>query len=149
MRSVCGSPADALRLVFAGVQIAPKGDLVLVEVAKAETKTTGGVLLPSSAQKKPTSGGHACSALYSCLLAAGGGVHTESTEPCNAPLFCEWHSNDAAARMSHCMHSAMDWGAERLPESGSRLAQPLMGSDCFSKVQETTYLRATAVHALR
>ncbi len=29
---------------------------MLVEVAEAELKTTGGVLLPGSAQKKPTSG---------------------------------------------------------------------------------------------
>jgi co-chaperonin GroES (HSP10) len=37
-------------------QVEPKGDLVLVEVAEAEAKTTGGVLLPTAAQKKPTSG---------------------------------------------------------------------------------------------
>lgn len=53
------SQADDIQSAFFGMQIAPKGDLVLVEVAKAETKTTGGVLLPSSAQKKPTSGGDA------------------------------------------------------------------------------------------
>ena len=38
------------------LQVAPKGDLVLVEVAKAEAQSTGGVLLPGSAQRKPTSG---------------------------------------------------------------------------------------------
>jgi chaperonin GroES len=37
-------------------KVEPKGDLVLVEVAEAEAKTTGGVLLPTAAQKKPTSG---------------------------------------------------------------------------------------------
>ena len=38
------------------MQIDPKGDLVLAKVAEAEEKTLGGVLLPDSAQKKPTSG---------------------------------------------------------------------------------------------
>lgn len=37
-------------------KLAPKGDLVLVRTADAEEKTTGGVLLPSAAQRKPTSG---------------------------------------------------------------------------------------------
>ena len=31
-------------------------DLVLAKVAEAEDKTTGGILLPDSAQQKPTSG---------------------------------------------------------------------------------------------
>ena len=34
----------------------PKGDLVLAKVAEAEEKTTGGILLPGSAQTRPTSG---------------------------------------------------------------------------------------------
>ena len=34
----------------------PKGDRVLVKVAEEETKTRGGILLPVSAVKKPTSG---------------------------------------------------------------------------------------------
>ena len=34
----------------------PKGDLVLTKVADAEEKTTGGILLPTASQKKPTSG---------------------------------------------------------------------------------------------
>jgi chaperonin GroES len=34
----------------------PKGDLVLAKVADKEEKTTGGILLPTSAQKRPTSG---------------------------------------------------------------------------------------------
>ena len=34
----------------------PKGDLVLAKVADAEEKTTGGILLPTASQKKPTSG---------------------------------------------------------------------------------------------
>lgn len=37
-------------------QVMPKGDLVLVKVAEVEDKTTGGILLPSAAQKRPTSG---------------------------------------------------------------------------------------------
>jgi chaperonin GroES len=37
-------------------QVKPKGDLVLAKVAEAEEKTTGGILLPDSAQQKPTSG---------------------------------------------------------------------------------------------
>lgn len=37
-------------------QVMPKGDLVLAKVAEAEEATTGGILLPSSAQRKPTSG---------------------------------------------------------------------------------------------
>jgi chaperonin GroES len=34
----------------------PKGDLVLARVADAEEKTAGGILLPGSAQTRPTSG---------------------------------------------------------------------------------------------
>lgn len=37
-------------------QIEPKGDRVLVKVADQEEKTRGGILLPVSAQKRPTSG---------------------------------------------------------------------------------------------
>ena len=37
-------------------QITPIGDRVCVKVAKAETKTAGGILLPTDAQRKPTSG---------------------------------------------------------------------------------------------
>ena len=37
-------------------QVSPKGDLVLIATAEAEDKTTGGVLLPATAQRKPTSG---------------------------------------------------------------------------------------------
>ncbi len=37
-------------------QLSPKGDLVLAKVATTEEKTTGGILLPDSAQRKPTSG---------------------------------------------------------------------------------------------
>ncbi len=39
-------------------QIDPKGDRVLVKVSEQEEKTRGGILLPTSAQKRPTSGGH-------------------------------------------------------------------------------------------
>ena len=37
-------------------QIIPKGDRVLVKVGEQEEKTRGGILLPASAQKRPTSG---------------------------------------------------------------------------------------------
>lgn len=40
------------------MQVNPKGDLVLAKVAEAEDKTIGGVLLPDTAQRKPTSGAH-------------------------------------------------------------------------------------------
>ncbi len=36
--------------------VAPVGDRVLVKVDVSEEKSTGGILLPSSAQKKPTQG---------------------------------------------------------------------------------------------
>lgn len=42
-----------------GVQyknVAPVGDRVFVKIDKEEDKTTGGILLPTSAQKKPTQG---------------------------------------------------------------------------------------------
>jgi len=34
----------------------PKGELILAKVAEIEDKTTGGILLPTSAQRRPTSG---------------------------------------------------------------------------------------------
>lgn len=37
-------------------KVSPKGDLVLIRTADAEEATTGGILLPTSAQRKPTSG---------------------------------------------------------------------------------------------
>ncbi|KAL6769081.1 CPN23 [Auxenochlorella protothecoides x Auxenochlorella symbiontica] len=37
-------------------QVIPKGQLVLSKVAETEAKTLGGILLPSSAQRAPTSG---------------------------------------------------------------------------------------------
>lgn len=37
-------------------KVLPKGDLVLARVAEAEEKTKGGILLPGSAQSRPTSG---------------------------------------------------------------------------------------------
>lgn len=36
--------------------VTPVGDRVLVKAEEAESKTVGGILLPSSAQKRPTSG---------------------------------------------------------------------------------------------
>lgn len=41
----------------------PKGDLVLAKVAEAEEKTTGGILLPGSAQVRRRSGA-------ACMVAA-------------------------------------------------------------------------------
>ena len=38
------------------LQVTPKGQLVLAKAAEVETKTTGGILLPSTAQRAPTSG---------------------------------------------------------------------------------------------
>ncbi|CAL8470320.1 g9862 [Coccomyxa elongata] len=52
-------------------KVAPKGDLVLAKVAEAEEKTSAGVLLPSSAQKKPTSGD---------IVAVGDGRLGETTQ---------------------------------------------------------------------
>ena len=37
-------------------QLSPRGEYVLCEVAEVETKTTSGVMLPTSAQRVPTSG---------------------------------------------------------------------------------------------
>jgi chaperonin GroES len=36
--------------------VSPVGDRVFVKVDQSEEKTTSGILLPSSAQKKPTQG---------------------------------------------------------------------------------------------
>lgn len=53
----CGSrPLSAPRLLRLLLQVEPKGDRVLVKVAEQEEKTRGGILLPVSAQKRPTSG---------------------------------------------------------------------------------------------
>lgn len=41
-------------------QVSPRGDRVLVKVGAEETKTRGGILLPVSAVKKPTSGTSCC-----------------------------------------------------------------------------------------
>ena len=51
--STCEASAQVYMLT---VQVSPKGDLVLCKVAEAEEQTTGGLLLPTSAQTKPTSG---------------------------------------------------------------------------------------------
>jgi co-chaperonin GroES (HSP10) len=45
---------EQLQLQFKAVK--PVGDRVLVKVGKEETKTAGGLLLPSSAQQKPLAG---------------------------------------------------------------------------------------------
>ena len=39
-----------------GIQIVPLGDRVVLKRADAETKTTGGIVLPDSAQDKPQKG---------------------------------------------------------------------------------------------
>jgi co-chaperonin GroES (HSP10) len=51
--SLCPSPPPSCNHLQ---QIIPKGDRVLVKVAEQEQKTRGGILLPVSAQKRPTSG---------------------------------------------------------------------------------------------
>jgi len=38
------------------VNFVPQGDRVLVEVAEAETKTTGGIIIPDTAKEKPQKG---------------------------------------------------------------------------------------------
>ena len=48
-------PAETVSTVI-DPQVNPKGDLVLCKVAEAEEQNTGGLLLPTSAQTKPTSG---------------------------------------------------------------------------------------------
>eukprot|EP00887_Chlorella_sp_A99_P006865 scaffold2.g6865.t1 len=49
-------PLAATALPAEVKQLTPVGDRVFVKVAEAEQKTTGGILLPSSAAKKPTQG---------------------------------------------------------------------------------------------
>lgn len=51
------------------MQVSPKGDLVLCKVPEAEEETTGGLLLPNSAQTKPTSGVYMnrCLVMVCCL----------------------------------------------------------------------------------
>ncbi len=58
------------------MQIVPKGDLVLAKVAEVEEKTTGGILLPTSAQKRPTSGVHRASAQLECLSTSRRAIQT-------------------------------------------------------------------------
>ena len=70
--------SHAARLQLA--QVLPKGDLVLAKVAEAEEATTGGILLPSAAQRKPTSG--ECQSDDRVLRGC-------RTQPCPAPtLLC-------------------------------------------------------------
>ena len=56
----------------------PKGDLVMVKVAEPEVKTTGGIILPDSVRKRPTSGdvvavgdGHTAERTVKMTLKAG------------------------------------------------------------------------------
>ncbi|BDA44358.1 probable 10 kDa chaperonin [Coccomyxa sp. Obi] len=63
--------ASAVELPSQYRKVLPKGDLVLAKVAEAEEKTSAGVLLPSSAQKKPTSGD---------IVAVGDGRVGETTQ---------------------------------------------------------------------
>ncbi|GFH19416.1 uncharacterized protein HaLaN_16361 [Haematococcus lacustris] len=48
--------AEAVVIPDGYTAVSPRGDRLLVKVAEEETKTRGGILLPSSAVKKPTSG---------------------------------------------------------------------------------------------
>lgn len=52
-----GAPADAPAAPLPQVQkVTPVGERVLVKVLEPEAKSAGGILLPTSAQKKPTQG---------------------------------------------------------------------------------------------
>ncbi|KAG1677546.1 hypothetical protein FOA52_014444 [Chlamydomonas sp. UWO 241] len=53
--SVCVR-AEQITLPAGFTHVSPRGDRVLVKVADEETQTRGGILLPVTAQKKPTSG---------------------------------------------------------------------------------------------
>jgi len=48
--------AELLELPSKFSKVQPAGDLVLCKVAEPEQKTTGGILLPTTAQRRPTSG---------------------------------------------------------------------------------------------
>lgn len=48
--------AEAIEIPKGFSKITPKGDKILVKVAEQEVKTRGGILLPTQAQKRPTSG---------------------------------------------------------------------------------------------
>lgn len=48
--------AEAIAIPAGFAKVEPKGDRVFVKVANQEEKTRGGILLPTSAQKRPTSG---------------------------------------------------------------------------------------------
>lgn len=48
--------AEAITIPEGFTKVVPKGDRLLVKVAEEEVKTRGGILLPPSAIKKPTSG---------------------------------------------------------------------------------------------
>lgn len=61
------------------LQVSPKGDLVLCKVAEAEEQTTGGLLLPSSAQSKPTSGICLCCPFWQLVC-----CKHNSLQPCKA-----------------------------------------------------------------
>lgn len=52
----CTRAAAAIELPSQYSKVNPKGDLVLCKVADAEEQTKGGIMLPGSAQTKPTSG---------------------------------------------------------------------------------------------
>ena len=52
---LCEHEADS-RSLAPLLQVTPINDRVCVKVAQAETKTRGGILLPSDSQRKPTSG---------------------------------------------------------------------------------------------
>lgn len=65
--------AEAVTIPAGFKTIEPKGDRVLVKVGEQEEKTRGGILLPSAAQKRPTSGGwrgHCCAVRLGVRLGA-------------------------------------------------------------------------------
>jgi hypothetical protein len=90
------------------MQIIPKGERVLVKVGQQEEKTRGGILLPISAQKRPTSGGP-CSVggVYVCVECHFGDCENvervEKTGQGRARLVtalarCHWHPLQKKAR---------------------------------------------------
>ena len=82
-------------------QVMPKGDLVLAKVAEAEEATTGGILLPSSAQRKPTSGkGLNCLNLLSCRTPPA--MRQTNTEIFSLPIMLASHTSPGQSALCRC-----------------------------------------------
>lgn len=93
------------------LQVEPKGDRVLVKIAEQEQKTRGGILLPISAQSRPTSGAwpscsrcsRPCRRLAAVAAAVGAAQALLGTAAVAAwcwhllEAFCMWQLHAAAA----------------------------------------------------